>query len=113
MYFFLPTKKPLNKQLLLYDLPVSRPVPEPQSQLHPPAETPLSLGSVESEDMGTVDNPLVIASEEELQGEDDEVTSAFSGESGNAVLAFRDIFYFCFITFKMPLYTCLMACSFS
>ena len=105
----MPTKKPLNKQLLLYDLPVSRPVPEPQSQLHPPAETPLSLGSVESEGMGTVDNPLVIASEEELQGEDDEVTSAFSGESGNAVLAFRDIFYFCFITFKMPLYTCLMA----
>ena len=68
----------------IHDLPVSRPVPEPQSQLHPPAETPPTLGS---EGVGTVNDPMVIASDEELQGEDDEVTSAFSGEPGNTVLA--------------------------
>ena len=71
---------------IIYHLPVSRPVPEPQSQpqsqLHPPAETPPTLGS---EGVGTMDNPMVIASDEELQGEDDEVTSAFSGEPGSPV----------------------------
>ena len=60
--------------------------PHPLLQPHPPVGTQPTLKTVGADEgVGTVDDPMIIASDEELQGEDEEVTSAFSGNARNKV----------------------------
>ena len=79
-----------NTYLCVEPRPAAEPMPiaepHPLLQPHPPVGTQPTLKTVGADEgVGTVDDPMIIASDEELQGEDEEVTSAFSGNARNKV----------------------------
>jgi len=79
-----------NSYLCVEPRPAAEPMPiaepHPLLQPHPPVGTQPTLKTVGADEgVGTVDDPMIIASDEELQGEDEEVTSAFSGNARNKV----------------------------